>query len=53
MNNVILGGLKIWECTMDLLEYIHQSTVDFVNLKVLDVWNSYAILVIDVVPSEL
>lgn len=35
---VLLGGLKIWECTYDLVEYLEENSevVNFHNLKALD-----------------
>lgn len=36
-HKIISGGLKIWECTIDLLEYLVQNEeIQFENLKVLD-----------------
>lgn len=32
----LLGGLKVWECTLDLLEYLENNHVDFTGLNVLD-----------------
>ena len=32
----VLGGLKIWECTLDLMEYILKGEIKFDGLKVLD-----------------
>ncbi len=31
-----LGGMKIWECTLDLLEYLEKENVKFQGLNVLD-----------------
>ncbi|XP_048842665.1 histidine protein methyltransferase 1 homolog [Brienomyrus brachyistius] len=36
ISGVYEGGLKIWECTYDLLEYIEAEGVSFVGKKVLD-----------------
>ncbi|NXU99944.1 MET18 methyltransferase, partial [Cettia cetti] len=30
------GGLKIWECTFDLLQYFSEAEIDFTNRTVLD-----------------
>ncbi|XP_008558586.2 histidine protein methyltransferase 1 homolog [Microplitis demolitor] len=30
------GGLKIWECSFDLIKYLNHQDIDFKNLKVLD-----------------
>lgn len=35
-NSNLLGGLKVWECTLDLLEYLENNHVEFTGLNVLD-----------------
>lgn len=30
------GGLKIWECTTDLVNYLHEKCINFSNKRVLD-----------------
>ncbi len=34
---VILGGLKVWECSIDLTEYLSSLKIAFRGLKVLEV----------------
>ena len=34
---VVLGGLKLWECALDLTEYISSLNIAFRGLKVLEV----------------
>ncbi|KAK4876071.1 hypothetical protein RN001_012493 [Aquatica leii] len=36
LTAVYEGGLKIWECTIDLANYIVEHKIDFTNKKVLD-----------------
>nr|SVE73780.1 EOG090X0C09 [Daphnia atkinsoni] len=36
ISGVYEGGLKIWECTLDLLDYANNESVEFVGLDVLD-----------------
>ncbi|XP_050666198.1 histidine protein methyltransferase 1 homolog isoform X1 [Leptidea sinapis] len=38
------GGLKIWECTYDLIEYLEQEQIQFENLNVLDLGCGVGIL---------
>lgn len=36
LSGVYEGGLKVWECTFDLLNYLENESVNFDGLKVLD-----------------
>nr|SVE73156.1 EOG090X0C09 [Ceriodaphnia reticulata] len=36
LTGVYEGGLKIWECTLDLLEYFEKENIKFQGLNVLD-----------------
>nr|SVE82690.1 EOG090X0C09 [Daphnia magna] len=36
ISGVYEGGLKIWECTLDLLDYLNKESVQFDGLDVLD-----------------
>ena len=35
-STLIQGGLKVWECTMDLLSYLEKEPINFCNMDVLD-----------------
>lgn len=39
-----LGGLKVWECTNDLLEYLEKSCTQFDGLNVLDLGSGAGLL---------
>lgn len=36
LSGVYEGGLKVWECTFDLLNYLENNNISFNGLKVLD-----------------
>jgi len=36
IKGVYEGGLKVWECTSDLISYLDQNLVSFVDQKVID-----------------
>lgn len=36
LSGVYEGGLKVWECTFDLLNYMETTNIDFNGAKVLD-----------------
>uniref|UniRef100_A0A8D0HBL0 Histidine protein methyltransferase 1 homolog n=1 Tax=Sphenodon punctatus TaxID=8508 RepID=A0A8D0HBL0_SPHPU len=36
ITGVYEGGLKIWECTFDLIDYLSEAQIQFVNKAVLD-----------------
>nr|SVE71271.1 EOG090X0C09 [Daphnia similis]SVE71903.1 EOG090X0C09 [Daphnia similis] len=36
ISGVYEGGLKIWECTLDLLDYLNKESIQFDRLDVLD-----------------
>lgn len=31
------GGLKTWECSIDLVQYLHESNADFKNKRIFEV----------------
>ena len=35
-HSYLKGGLKIWECTLDLISYLDQNQISFVGQKVID-----------------
>lgn len=48
----ISGGLKIWECTIDLLDYIENEPVTFKGMDVLDLGCGAGVLGIQAITKE-
>ncbi len=44
MKNIYEGGFKIWECTIDLLNFLDKNEIDFSNKIVADLGCGHGLL---------
>lgn len=50
--SIFKGGLKIWECTEDLLDYLEKEAISFKDMNVLDLGCGAGVLGIQAVHRE-